>query len=145
MAARFLREVGGFSQAAQPGMSLIPGSSGAVDLGRAALHFVCRKIDAVALCLRCARGWMTLYSAFGPGFGPGLARDQVADCSNIGHHLVFLGAGRETQGLLLVSKASACRLRRGQVKSSRPKQASRGVGAARRLTRLGKLAKGNRL
>eukprot|EP00959_Pyramimonas_sp_CCMP1952_P128977 2697156-Pyramimonas_sp.AAC.1 len=44
MAARFLREAGGFSQAVQPGTSLIPGSSGAVDLGRAALHFVCRKI-----------------------------------------------------------------------------------------------------
>eukprot|EP00959_Pyramimonas_sp_CCMP1952_P257655 5383955-Pyramimonas_sp.AAC.1 len=43
MAIWFLKEAG-FSLAAQPGVPIIPGSSGAVYLGKATLHFVCSKI-----------------------------------------------------------------------------------------------------
>ena len=44
MACRVLRDGGCFSQAICPELSMIPGSSGAVDLGRCALYYICEKI-----------------------------------------------------------------------------------------------------
>eukprot|EP00959_Pyramimonas_sp_CCMP1952_P252108 5267669-Pyramimonas_sp.AAC.1 len=44
MSPRFLREEGFFSEAIQPSLSLIPGSTGAVDLGRCALYFICEDV-----------------------------------------------------------------------------------------------------